>query len=219
VTTDTATEGLRERKKRATREAIAAAARRLFAERGFDAVTVAEVARAADVAEKTVFNHFPTKEDLVFPDGAERQAALMDAIRGRPPGASVVEPFRRWTDAFLDRVAAGDVQEFLAVAQVVMHSAAVRNRLFLAWEEEAAWLAPLIAEAAGADAGRPVPQIVARTLAWTHRGIFRAALVRLMAGEDPRRVARDLRSDARAAYDLLEGGLGGYGVRLAQDGA
>lgn len=55
--------GLRERKKRQTRELIAAVAHRLFGERGFDAVTVAEVARAADVSEGTVYNHFPTKED------------------------------------------------------------------------------------------------------------------------------------------------------------
>ena len=59
-------QGLRERKKLQTRELIAETARRLFAERGFEAVTVAEVARAADVAEKTVFNYFPTKEDLVY---------------------------------------------------------------------------------------------------------------------------------------------------------
>jgi AcrR family transcriptional regulator len=68
------TEGLRERKKRAAREAIAATARRLFAERGFDVVTVAEVAAAANVSEKTVFNYFPTKEDLAF---AGREQGLM----------------------------------------------------------------------------------------------------------------------------------------------
>ncbi len=58
--------GRRERKKRQTRQAISDVATTLFLERGFDAVTVAEVARAADVAVQTVFNHFPTKEDLFF---------------------------------------------------------------------------------------------------------------------------------------------------------
>jgi AcrR family transcriptional regulator len=59
-------EGRRERKKQQTRQAISDVATALFIERGFDAVTVAEVARAADVAVQTVFNHFPTKEDLFF---------------------------------------------------------------------------------------------------------------------------------------------------------
>ncbi|HVD58038.1 MAG TPA: helix-turn-helix domain-containing protein, partial [Thermoleophilaceae bacterium] len=58
--------GLRERKKQETRQLIADTARRLFTERSFDAVPVAEVARAANVSEKTVFNYFPTKEDLVY---------------------------------------------------------------------------------------------------------------------------------------------------------
>src|SRR5919206_1939632 len=97
-------EGLRERKKRRTREAIADAAMRLFAERGFDTVTVADVARAADVSEKTVFNYFPAKEDLVFAGGTDRRAALLEAIRTRPAGASLVQPFREATFAFLNWV-------------------------------------------------------------------------------------------------------------------
>ena len=76
-------EGLRERKKRQTREAIAAAAMALFHARGFDEVTVAEVARAADVSEKTVFNYFPTKEDLVFFRADDRLAERVEAIRNR----------------------------------------------------------------------------------------------------------------------------------------
>src|SRR6059058_4322723 len=181
------TDGLRERKKQATREAIHATALRLFAERGFDAVTVAEVARAADVAEKTVFNHFATKEDLVFPRGHRRLAALGEAIRDRPPGASVVAPFRDWTALFLDQVSqeGQHVQDLVTVAQLVRDSAALRNRLLLGWEEEAAFLTPIVAQAAGADPASPIPAIMARTLAWVHRGIFRAALVRLIAGEDP----------------------------------
>src|SRR5215204_6850725 len=93
------TEGLRERKKRAAREAIASTARRLFAERGFDAVTVAEVAAAADVSEKTVFNHFPTKEDLAFAGREEGIARLVADIIERPPGASVLAVFRALTTA------------------------------------------------------------------------------------------------------------------------
>src|ERR1700733_11651730 len=81
--------GLRERKKLRTRRLIAETAARLFVERGFDAVPVAEVARAADVSEATVFNYFPTKEDLVY-SGLERfENELLDAVRTRPPGESI----------------------------------------------------------------------------------------------------------------------------------
>jgi AcrR family transcriptional regulator len=67
--------GLRESKKLETRREIADTAMRLFVERGFDHVTVAEVAAAARVSVKTVFNYFPTKEDLFFDELPERQAA------------------------------------------------------------------------------------------------------------------------------------------------
>src|SRR6476619_8488669 len=94
--------GLRERKKRATRDTIAATARRLFAERGFDTVTVAEIAAAADVSEKTVFNHFPTKEDLAFAGREEGIALLVANITRRPPGASVLDVFRALTTTVID---------------------------------------------------------------------------------------------------------------------
>src|SRR5919202_2795175 len=101
------TEGLRERKKRAAREGIAATARRLFAERGFDAVTVAEVAAAAAVSEKTVFNYFPTKEDLAFAGREEGIAQFVTAIAERPPGTSVLDVFRALTHQVLDVFVAG----------------------------------------------------------------------------------------------------------------
>src|SRR3954454_9689712 len=90
-----ANEGLRERKKRAARQAIAATARKLFCQGGFDAVTVAEVAAAAGVSEKTVFNYFPTKEDLFFDEADARRAALVACVRDRAPGESMLAAVRR----------------------------------------------------------------------------------------------------------------------------
>src|SRR6187549_1531799 len=88
--------GLRERKKQQTREAIAEAARALFVERGFEAVRVAEIARAADVSEKTVFNYFPTKEDLVFWRLEAFEEEILGALRERAPGEPALAAFRRF---------------------------------------------------------------------------------------------------------------------------
>src|SRR5213593_1879878 len=88
--------GLRERKKQQTRNAIAAAAMQLFAERGFDAVSVAEVASAADVSVATVFNYFPTKEDLVYDRMEAFEEALLEAVREREAGESVLSAFGRF---------------------------------------------------------------------------------------------------------------------------
>ena len=203
-------EGLRERKKRQTRAAIAEAALTLFQAHGFDAVTVADVARAADVSEKTVFNYFPTKEDLILGRGAERTAALIEALRTRPAGTSVIDPFRHVTRELIDRIEREPIESIVAVPRLVTASEQLRNRLVLDWEREAATLAPIVA----AEAGRPeddlVAAVVARTLAWTHRLVFRAAFTRLIAGESRRRVAADLREQATRAYDQLERGLGDY---------
>ncbi|HMJ02261.1 MAG TPA: helix-turn-helix domain-containing protein [Conexibacter sp.] len=205
-------QGLRERKKRATREAIAATARRLFAERGFDAVTVAEIAAAADVSEKTVFNHFATKDDLVFAGGEARLAQLQADIVQRPPGTSVLDVFRANSEAMLDTVAAGESDDRLVVPRIVRDSPALQERLAAGWEREAATLAAAIAEAAGADDDDLVPAVVARTLAWTLITIFRAAFDGLLAGEDPKRLAARLRPQSARAYDRLAAGLEDYGV-------
>jgi AcrR family transcriptional regulator len=206
------TEGLRERKKRQTRETIAHAAMGLFAEHGFDAVTVADVAHLADVSEKTVFNYFAAKEDLVLHGGEERRAALIEAIRSRPAGGSIVEPFRAASLEFIDRVEHDPVESIVGIPRLVAQSHSLRDRLFLSWEQEAAALTPVIAEETGAADGDLVSAVVARTLAWTHRLVFRSAFTRLLAGEDQRAVAADLREQAHRAYETLEQGLAGYGV-------
>jgi len=81
--------GRRELRRQETRARIVDAAAELFAERGFDAVSVMEIAKRAGVVEKTVFNHFPVKEGLVFDADPPMRAALLDAVRRRPSGESV----------------------------------------------------------------------------------------------------------------------------------
>ncbi|HEV8105074.1 MAG TPA: TetR/AcrR family transcriptional regulator, partial [Gaiellaceae bacterium] len=85
--------GLRERKKQQTRRLLADTARQLFVDRGFDAVTVAEIAHAADVSEPTVRNYFPRKEDIVFSGLEGFEDELLTVIRKRPTGQTVFEAF------------------------------------------------------------------------------------------------------------------------------
>lgn len=206
-------EGLRARKKRTAREAIAATARRLFAERGYDAVTVAEIAAAADVSEKTVFNHFATKEDLAFAGREEGLKRLVADIAERPPGASVLDVFRTLTATVIDGFVVPGDEDLLAVAKILRNSPALQERLTVGWESGAAAVTTAIAESSGAAGDDLVPAIVARTLWWTHRSIFLAALRGLLAEEEREPLAARLRIAADRAYDQLAGGLGEYGRR------
>jgi AcrR family transcriptional regulator len=200
--------GLRERKKLKTREDILAAAMKLFTERGFDSVTVAEVARAADVSEKTVFNYFPTKEDLVVHRGAERMGDLLEELRKLPPRTSILEPFRRMSDDFLTAVETEPVEVIVAVPRLVRASATLRQRLISGWEQEAAALTPVLAAALNLQPDDLLAAVLARTLSWTHRVIFRTAVARLLDGDDPVVVASELRDEATRAYDMLAAGVG-----------
>src|ERR1017187_5049110 len=86
--------GLRDLKKARTRRLIADTAARLFAERGYERVAVSDVARAAEVAEQTVYNYFPAKERLVIDREEQVQDRLCDLIRSRPPGVTPAAAIR-----------------------------------------------------------------------------------------------------------------------------
>ncbi|MFI5866127.1 TetR/AcrR family transcriptional regulator [Streptomyces sp. NPDC051546] len=154
--------GRRERKKAATRQALADAALRLFLEKGFDQVKVAEVAEAADTALTTLFAHFPGgKEALILEDGAEREESLALAVRGRADGVSVLEALR----AFFAGRGPFDpdpAPEFLLKTQLVVATPALRayaRRMWTGCEEP---LAAVIAEECGRPAGDDSLRILAR---------------------------------------------------------
>jgi AcrR family transcriptional regulator len=102
-------QGLRERKKQRTREQIIEAAMGLFAERGYHATTIADIAAAAEVAPRTFFSYFPSKEAVVFHNVDRDMDALAVALRDRLPGESAFDALRRWIDAMFDEwMAEGD---------------------------------------------------------------------------------------------------------------
>lgn len=98
--------GRRELKKAQTRELVRTVAQRMFAERGFDAVTIADIAREADVAVQTVFNHFPTKEELFFEGRLPDLDGPAAAVRNRQPGVPPLTALREFLVATISQVTA-----------------------------------------------------------------------------------------------------------------
>src|SRR3954452_8072946 len=103
--------GLRERKKEQTRRAIEDAAFRLFEERGYQATTVADIAEAADIAPRTFFAYFPSKEAVVFGDFDETFGALEARLRERSPDETTFEGLRAWIGDLIDADQLGEDRE------------------------------------------------------------------------------------------------------------
>src|SRR5437588_7492801 len=145
--------GLRQRKKLQTRQVIAGTARRLFVERGFDGVTVAEIAREAEVSEQTVYNYFPTKEDLVYWQLGDFEEKLLAALRDRPPGEPALAAFRRFLlsqQGLLGRVDEAARRQLTAITRVIAESPALLAREHEILAGYTASLASLLAAESGA---------------------------------------------------------------------
>lgn len=206
--------GLRERKKRQTRALIAAAAHRLFSDRGFDAVTVAEVARAADVSEGTVYNYFPTKEDLFYGGMEAFEAELVDAVRDRPVGEPVLDAFRRFVLDSLGRLANEEVPDVVATAaRLVAASRALqaREREIVAHYTDA--LAALVAQEAEAPADDVEASAAAAALMGVQRALVAYVRAQVLDGRHGPELAADARAQAERAFARLETGLAGYTPR------
>ena len=195
--------GLRESKKLRTRQEIADEAMQLFVQRGFDHVTVAEVAAAAGVSEKTVFNYFPTKEDLFFDEVPAREEALLEAIRGRAPGESIVGALRRLQAGECPRLCS---PEFAAFARIIEESPALQAKELAVM----ARFTEVLAEAIRSELGvhELDAKIAGNVLVGVHWQLFRNARAQALAGRHGPAAVRRLRADLERAYRLLEQGLG-----------
>jgi AcrR family transcriptional regulator len=204
--------GLRERKKQQTRELLAETARRLFTDRGFERVSVAEIAREADVSEKTVFNYFPTKEDLVYWRLESFEEELLDAIRSRVEGESVLDAFGRFVAAPRGMLASPDEEtreRLAALSRMIACSPALLGREQQIFEGYTDSLAALIAEETGV--GGVEPWVVANALMGVHRALVDFARGRIVAGES-KGLADAVRDAPPPALERMREGLAGYGV-------
>nr|BFE58991.1 TetR/AcrR family transcriptional regulator [Dactylosporangium thailandense] len=152
--------GRRERKKAATRQSIADAALRLFLERGYDQVSIRDIADAADVSTTTLFKHFPSKEALVFDMDEDREARLVAAVRDRPAGTDVIEALRGYArDHWLPLA---DDPRLAAFTALVDATPALRDYAERMWSRHTDSLAAAIADACGAPAGDVASAALAR---------------------------------------------------------
>jgi AcrR family transcriptional regulator len=206
--------GLRERKKQRTRRLLSETARRLFSERGFEQVSIAEIAREAEVSEQTVFNYFPSKEDLVYSGLEVFEDQLLAAIRERPAGRSLVAAFGEFVLEPRGLFAAKDdrtARELVALTRMIAQSPALLAREHQIFARYTDALARLIAEETGARAGDARPYVVANALIGVHRALIRYVREQLAAGVTDRRLlARQLRRRGEQALELLADGLGDY---------
>ncbi|MGY5129167.1 TetR/AcrR family transcriptional regulator [Streptomyces nigrescens] len=181
--------GRRERKKAATRQALADAALQLFLERGYDQVSIKDIAEAADVSTTTLFKHFPGKEALVFDADSDHEAALVAAVRERPDGRSLPAALR-------DHILRSHIETladpaFARFRELITSTPALRDYGHRMWMRHETALAQAIA----ADVGAPEDDPACAALA--HFALEAPALAR---GQDDPRAAVD------AAFNLLEHG-------------
>lgn len=201
---------LRDLKKQQTRQAIMDTALRLFVARGFDRVTVAEIARESNVSEATVFNYFPVKEGLIFSRMETFEQRLVDAVRQRPPGQSALSAFRACllnSGGLLGHLDAGSVQVIRTLAGIIARSPVLLARERQIYQEATDALARVIGGPTSSTDHDIEPWVIANALIGVHRALVSYARSQLLAGANTTTLRRSLRTRADRALTLLEGGL------------
>ncbi|WP_369233232.1 TetR/AcrR family transcriptional regulator [Streptomyces sp. R21] len=210
-------EGLRERKKRQTRQYISDVATGLFLERGFDAVTIAEIAEAADVSVNTVYNYFPAKEDLFL----DRSRGVIDRlarwVRGRAKGesaaAAVLREIREEAEAVSPRI--GLMEGYARFMHVIHEAPALRSRLWAIGQEVVDNLEEALREETGAPADDPMPTLIAGQINWVHQTVMATIGREMMAGREPGEVSREVLVLLDDMEGLLSEKVLNYAVRDA----
>jgi AcrR family transcriptional regulator len=203
--------GLRERKKAQNRQAILDAALGLFAERGFERMTVAEIAVAAGVSEATVFNYFPTKEDLVYSRMEAFEERLLAAVRDRSPDQTPLAAFRAALlapEGLLGPVDPDSVRQLRTIAGIIAGSPALRARERQVYEDATDALARVLTRSSRAGHDDIEPWVVANALIGVHRALVSHTRAKLLAGADSAALRRFIRTHAERALTLLQHGIG-----------
>jgi AcrR family transcriptional regulator len=206
--------GLRERKKQRTHDLIRETAVRLFMERGFERVTVAEIAREADVSEATVFNYFPTKEALIYGRMEAFEQELLEAVRDRAPGQSALAACAGFVFAIRGLVTEQlGADQVAAWARLVTSSPALVSREHQIFARHTDALAQLLAEETGARPDDLTPWVAANALIGVHRALLGHVRRQALAGHRNPSLPRSIRKHGEQAFALLESGLGDYAVK------
>src|SRR4051812_34789605 len=205
---------LREQRRQRTREAIIAAAAELFTERGFDHVSVMEIAQRAGVVEKTVFNHFPVKEGLVFEADPPMRAALLDAVRMRPAGESVAAAAGSFVVAAVSQLGSPAAAEGMTeMARVIRGSRTLqaRERDIIGMLTDT--LAEQIVLETRAAASELEPWLAANAVLGLYSALLELARDRVLAGGSGPELVAELRTRGERGLALLQFGLAGYAKR------
>lgn len=205
--------GLRERKRQRTHQAISAAAIALFLDRGYDNVSIAEIADAAEVSRRTLFAYFPTKDDLVLHRFADHEDEPARTVRARTPGQSPLDALhqqRRQALVARDPITGiNDTPEIAAFYGLVVTTPALRSALLaFAGRSKDALAAALRESTTDEHAGTAT--LAAAQISAVHLTLSDANHARIVAGQS----ADDLEPHALAeldqAYAMLSGGLYPY---------
>ncbi|MFI8218769.1 TetR/AcrR family transcriptional regulator [Streptomyces sp. NPDC085932] len=208
-------EGLRERKKRETRQRISDIATGLFLEHGFVTVTMAEVAEAADVSVNTVYNYFPAKEDLFF----DRSEGVVDRlsrwVRARDAGESATRAVLRELRAELEAVSPrmGLIEGYDRFMRCIDEAPPLRSRLWRIQQEVQENLEAILREETRAGAGDPLPGLIAGQICWVHGTLFVAVGREMAQGRKPGEVSREMLRLLDDIEGLLSEQVLNYAVR------